>query len=186
MERIAIVGTTGSGKTTLARRMAERLGCHCCELDAINWQPNWTQLDADGMVHRVGPVVGRDRWIIEGNYPSVRPMILKRADTLLWLDYPFPIVFGRLLWRTIRRNVTQEDLWSGNRESVRRTLSRESILLWCIQSHRMRRRQYSECVADPAYAHLKVLRFRHPRELDDWLDSLDPHRGMKPGVNAAA
>ena len=172
MERIAIVGTTGSGKTTLARQIAERLGCHCCELDAINWQPNWEQLDDNRLVERVGVVVDKDRWIIEGNYPSVRPLIWERADTLVWLDYPFPIVFGRLLKRTIHRNVTREDLWSGNRESGRRTLSRESILLWCLKTYGMRRRQYSQCVADPGYSHLNVLRFRHPREVEDWLQSV--------------
>ena len=172
MERIAIVGTTGSGKTTLARQIAERLGCHCCELDAINWQPNWTELEADRLVERVGNVVHTDRWIIEGNYASVRPLIWERADTLVWLDYPFPIVFARLLKRTIRRNVTRENLWSGNRESVRRTLSRDSILLWCLKTYGMRRRQYTECVANPDYSHLKVLRFRHPREVEDWLNRL--------------
>ena len=172
MERIAIVGTTGSGKTTLARQIAERLKCHCCELDAINWQPNWEQLDDDRLVERVGVVVDKDRWIIEGNYPSVRPLIWERADTLVWLDYPFPIVFGRLLKRTIHRNVTREDLWSGNRESVRRTLSRESILLWCLKTYGMRRRQYSQCVSEPGYSHLNVLRFRHPREVEDWLESV--------------
>jgi adenylate kinase family enzyme len=172
MERIAIVGTTGSGKTTLSRQMAERLGCHCCELDAIHWQPGWRELDSETMAERVGEVVEKDRWIVEGNYASVRRMILERADTLIWLDYPFPIVFARLLRRTVRRNVTRENLWSGNRESLKRTLSSESILVWCIKTYGLRRREYSECVVNPDFSHLRVLRFRHPREARAWLGGL--------------
>lgn len=178
MERIAIIGTTGAGKTTLARELAGRAGCHCCELDAINWQPNWTELEPAELVRRVGDIVDCDRWVVEGNYACVRPLIWQRADTLIWLDYSFPVIFGRLLKRTIRRNVTREDLWSGNRESLGRTLSRQSILLWCIKSYGMRRRQYSQGLADPAHGHLRVLRFRHPREVRIWLDSLEP-RGAR-------
>ena len=126
------------------------------------------------MIERVGDIVHKDRWIIEGNYPAVRTLIWERADTLVWLDYPFPIVFGRLLRRTIQRNVTQEDLWSGNRESVRRTLSRDSILLWCLKTYAMRRRQYSECVTHPDFSHLRVLRFRHPRAVEEWLNQSIP------------
>jgi adenylate kinase family enzyme len=172
MQRIAIVGTTGSGKTTLSRQIAEKIGLRCCELDAIHWQPNWTELDSDSLQQRVSTIVDQDRWIIDGNYESVRSMIWERADTILWLDYPFPIVFSRLLKRTVRRAVTQEDIWSGNRESMRRTLSRESILLWCVKTYAMRRRQYAESIANPAHGHLQVIRFRHPREVEAWLATL--------------
>ena len=59
-----------------------------------------------------------------------------------------------------------------NRESLRRTLSNESILLWCMKTYKMRRRQYAECIAMPEFSHLRVLRFCHPREVESWLRSL--------------
>jgi adenylate kinase family enzyme len=172
MQRIAIVGTTGSGKTTLARRTAELLGVPHVELDAINWRENWTEAPREEMTARVAEIVKSDGWVIEGGYSFVREMIWSRADTVIWLDYPFPVVFGRLFRRTMRRNITRERLWAGNQESMTRTLSRDSILVWCIRTHWRRHRQFTELVVRPEYAHLNVHRFRHPSEADAFIACL--------------
>jgi adenylate kinase family enzyme len=172
MNRISIVGTTGSGKTTLSRQLARILDIPCIELDAVHWLPDWTPIERDLMIDRVRDAIGQERWVVEGNYSFVRPAIWERADTVVWLDYSLPTIFGRLARRTLRRIVFQERLWGGNRESLRRSFSRDSILLWCLRSYRRKRAQYPELLGRSENSHLRVLRFRSPRQAERWLRDL--------------
>ena len=112
--------------------------------------------------------------MVSGNYSKVRDLIWTRADTLIWLDYPFPLVFWRLLRRTIRRVVTQEDLWgSGNRESWRvQFFSRDSLFLWALKTHWLYQRSITEALQQPEHAHLHVLHFSAPWQTERWLAGL--------------
>lgn len=173
MNRISIIGTTGSGKSTLAKRVARTLAVPCVELDAIHWQnPDWTPLSPDEFRSRVAAAARGERWVIEGGYSAVRPLIWERADTIVWLDYSFPLTFGRLLRRTARRVARREALWGGPRESLPRALSRDSILLWCLKTHGPNRRKYAGQLALPEHRHLRVLRFRSPAQAEAWLGGL--------------
>jgi hypothetical protein len=102
-------------------------------------------------------------------------LIWPRADTLIWLDYPLWVVFPRLFRQTVNRIVTQEDLWgTGNRESWRKQFfSRESLFLWLLHSQPRHRRTYPALLAQPEYAHLRVLRFQHPSQTRAWLTELN-------------
>ena len=87
--RIAVVGSSGSGKSTLAKRLAGDLGLPHIELDAINWQAGWKDLnshDPDEFVRRVAAAVGQDAWVSDGNYGKVRDLVWNRATHLVWLD----------------------------------------------------------------------------------------------------
>ncbi len=98
--------------------------------------------------HRVEREIRDGDWIVVGNYGQVRDLTWRAADTLIWLDLPFPLVMWRLFWRTIRRAITRENLWgTGNRESFVRTfLTRQSILLWAARTHRKNRARFTvEC-----------------------------------------
>ena len=88
MRRISVIGTSGSGKTTFARRLAERAKLPHVELDALFWGPNWTPADDTLFRERVTTALSGDAWVCDGNYSSVRPMVLARADTVIWLDLP--------------------------------------------------------------------------------------------------
>ncbi|MBU0490401.1 MAG: hypothetical protein KKB13_00995, partial [Chloroflexi bacterium] len=92
---------------------------------------------------------------------------------VVWLDYSLPVILWRVVWRTLRRTLTREELWSGNRETLRQALfSRESIVLWSLQTYRRRRREYPALFARPAYAHLTIVHLRSPQATRDWLSSL--------------
>jgi len=170
--RINVVGTCGAGKTTVARALAERLGFVDVELDALSWGPDWTMRPDDVFRAEVATAAAGDQWVVDGNYSKTRDIVWARADTVVWLDYSFPCVFMRLARRTARRAFTREELWHGNRESLRMSLlSRESILLWAIKTHRRRHREYSELLARPENKHLVVVRLRCPRETTRWLAS---------------
>jgi adenylate kinase family enzyme len=172
MQRIVVVGATGSGKSTLAGQLAARLGGALVDLDALNWGPDWTPAPVPVLRERASAALAGDCWVVAGNYSKVRDIVWSRADTLIWLDYPLPLILWRLFRRTIRRVFTQEELWGGNRERFRTQFaSRDSLFLWALQTHYRRRREFPADLVKPEYAHLRVLRFHRPGELDRWLSA---------------
>jgi len=172
--RINVIGTTGSGKTTVAHAVAERLGLPRIELDALFWKPNWGETPDQEFLPRVDEATRGDRWVIDGNYSRTRPIVWARADTIVWLDYSFPRVFLQLLGRTIHRAFTKEPMWDGCVETWRKGFfSRDSILLWCLKTYGRRRRNVPAVLRRPEYRHLTIIRLRSRREADAWLRSLD-------------
>ncbi len=168
--RTIIVGTTGSGKTTLARSLAQRFTIPHIELDALHWGPDWTPATRDDFRERVAQVLAGDAWVTDGNYSMVRDIVWSRADTLIWLDYSLGVIYRRLIPRTLRRVVSREELFNGNQETLRGALlSRDSLFMWALKTHRSRRQRYEADLASPEYAHLTVLRFHHPHDADRWL-----------------
>ena len=172
-KRIVVIGTSGSGKTTLARRLADKLGIPHVEVDALYWGPNWTESTAEELRARVETALAGECWVVDGNYSRVRQFIWDQADTIVWLDYPLPVIMNRLIRRTTRRIVSQEELWAGNRETFRKTfLSKDSILLWALTSYRKNRLRYPPMFLEPQNAHLEVLHFKSPHATENWLNSL--------------
>lgn len=170
MQRIAIVGSTGSGKTTLAKELATRLNLPHIEMDALNWEANWVNAPQAIFRERLHHALQAPQWVVDGNYSTVRDLVWRQADTLIWLDYPFPLVLARLTRRTLRRIVTRQALWQGNRETFRQAfLSSNSLYLWLWKTHWKRRRTYADLLKHPDYDHLTVLHFRHPRDTARWL-----------------
>jgi adenylate kinase family enzyme len=165
-----VIGTSGSGKTTTASQIAHRLGIPHVELDALHWEPDWTPAPLDLFRERVARALSGDTWVVDGNYGKVRDIVWGRAATVVWLDYRLTVIMGQLVHRTWRRIVMRETLWGGNRESLRQTLfSRESILLWALQTYQRRRREYPLLFDRPEYAHLTVVCLRSPRDMRTWL-----------------
>lgn len=171
VQRILVIGTTGSGKTTLARAIAGRLRVPHGEQDAWNHQPNWQAASTEQFRAQVAAFTSQTAWVMDGNYSKARDIGWARADTLVWLDYPAGVVFWRLLTRTVRRTLSQQELWNGNRESLRLQLSRDSIFLWFFRTHWKRRRETPKQIA--GFPHLRVVRLRSPGQAEAWVRSLD-------------
>lgn len=172
-QRIAVVGVTSSGKTTLAKLLSYRLMIPHVEMDGINWQPGWQPLPGDQFRSQVSAALSGPAWVVDGNYSEVRDIVWGRADTLVWLDYPLWCSFWRLLARSLRRLISQELLWNGNKETLRGLFfSRDSLFLYIFKSYRRLRAVYPRVLSDPAYAHLRVVRLRHPRQTDAWLAAI--------------
>ena len=74
-QRISIVGTTGSGKTTLAKKIAETCKSPHVELDQLQWEPDWTAVPTDVFQERVRQALQGDRWVVDGNYSKVRDLV---------------------------------------------------------------------------------------------------------------
>jgi adenylate kinase family enzyme len=171
--RVAVVGTSGSGKTTLAQRLARRLGVPHIELDALNWGPNWTPAPPEEFRAAASQALAGDAWITDGNYHTVRELVWSRADTVVWLDYPLAVVMARVTWRTIKRSVTRQELWSGNRERFREAFfGSESIIWWAFSTYGRRRKEYPVLFHQPEHAHLRVVRLQSPRAARLWIETL--------------
>ncbi len=168
MQRVSVVGNSGSGKSTLAAALAVRLGVPYVELDSIFHQPGWTELPRDEFRKRVGALAAGDAWVIDGNYTAVRDIVWARADTVVWIDLPRPLVMRRVIGRTIRRAVLRQELWNGNREPSSNWLTLDperSIIMWAWTQHARYRERYATAMADSSLAHVTFVRLRTAAEV---------------------
>ena len=99
MQRIAIIGSAGTGKSTLARRLGELTGLSVVHLDALYWHPGWLATPDEEWDAIVREIVSRESWITDGNYGRTMEPRLERADTVLFLDFPRVVC----LWRVFKR-----------------------------------------------------------------------------------
>ena len=173
MQRIIVVGPSGSGKTTVAEALAVARGLPHTEMDALWWDPGWTEVGEDEFRRRLEPVVRSDAWVLDGNFFSVgsRAVAWPRADTIVWLDLPRWRTILRIVVRTVRRSATRTELWSGNREHLRTMFGRDELLRFAWRNHAKYAARYSEIGDDPTLGHLTVVRLRSPREVDAWLSA---------------
>jgi shikimate kinase len=168
--RISVVGTSCSGKTTLARELAGRLGVAHVELDAIHWQAGWKKTQEDEFERRVREAVAAEGWVACGNYSAVRPWVWERADAIVWLDYSFLRVMSQWARRTTRRMVTRERCCGDNVESlVEHFRPGEGLFWWILRTWPRNRRRYPGLLAASGRPHVRL---RSPRETHRWLEGL--------------
>lgn len=173
MRRISVVGTAGSGKTTLAQRISDTLGIEHIELDSIHHLPGWVPMGDPEFRAAVAERIAGDAWVADGNYRGkLGDLVWTRADTVVWLDLPRPLVMARLIRRTAGRVLTGRELWNGNRERWGDVLSRDparSVIVFAWQSHLRNRSRYLAAQSDPAYRNLTFVRLRSRREIAEFL-----------------
>jgi adenylate kinase family enzyme len=175
MRRISVVGTSGSGKSWLATRLAARLAFPYLELDAIRHQKDWQPLPDAVFVERVRCFVEQDAWVVDGNYFDLvtGPVIWPAADTVVWVDLPKSVVMGQVTWRTLRRWALRQELWNGNREHMRDVLSRDpyrSIIRWTWTSHATNRQRYQAAMEQAAADKLTFIRLSSQKEMREFLE----------------
>jgi adenylate kinase family enzyme len=164
MRRISVTASaSGSGKTTVGKQLAERLGVPFVELDALVHGPNWTEISDEGLRELLEPIVAGEGWVIDGGYRrKIGDLVLARADTVVWLDLPIHVWLPRLLRRTFRRMRGQEILWNDNKETLRDAFwGRDSLFGYALRAHFDRRRRYPV-----ELARYPVIRLRTQAEID--------------------
>lgn len=171
MRRIVILGTTGSGKTTFGRRLGAKMGVPVTDLDDLHWLPGWVNRETADFYALAEKAANEDSWIIVGNYSKVRQAVWPRAEAFIWLDYPFPLVFWRLLRRSVLRAIDKNPICNGNTESWRLLFSKNSIMVWLFKSYGKRQRDYGEIFENagktPA---LRYIRLRSPAAAQEFID----------------
>lgn len=170
MKRIHVVGQGGSGKTSLAAEIGARLGLPHTELDSIFWYEGWQHSPPGKFEAQVEEIAAGEAWVVDGNYSRGRPIVWQRVETVVWLDYPLWLCLWRLLRRTSRRIIRGEMLWGTNRETFRGAfLSKDSLFLYVVKTHRRRRATYMELTTSPEFEHIQFVRHRSPSETRRWL-----------------
>ncbi|MEE1878430.1 topology modulation protein [Altererythrobacter litoralis] len=165
LQRVLIVGPCGAGKSTFGFALAEAAGLPLFHMDRLNWKPGWIESTDEELRARLREVVAGERWIIEGTYGGTLDERLPGADTVVYLDYPIPLCF----WRVLKRILT----WRGRArpdmpEGCPERLDLSFLLYVARWNHGPRRRLEGRI---GPYRD-KMVRLCSSREAQCWLDSL--------------
>jgi adenylate kinase family enzyme len=147
------------------------------ELDALMHQPKWQPLPDEEFLEEVDRATAGPAWVVDGNYKRfvIEGPVWARADTVVWLDLPRRTIMRQVIGRTIRRAVTREELWNGNREPLANFVSlnpEASVIVWAWVKHEEFVERYATAMADPAWRHLRFVRLRSHSEAERWVSSI--------------
>jgi adenylate kinase family enzyme len=168
-EKIIILGSSCSGKTTLAKRLAKINHAKPIDLDDLNWLPGWKSRPTDEMIAKLeNEIWGEKKWIISGNYRGTHAFTMPKATCVIWLDFRLRLVLWRMLKRTLQRIVTQEEICNGNRETIYGTFfDKENLFSYTIHTYAKRKEQFSNL--GDVYPHLEIYRITSPKKLEKFV-----------------
>lgn len=164
MERVLVIGSPGAGKSTLAHELADRTGLPLWHMDRLHWQAGWVERDRAEAAAVVMELLAQDRWIVDGNYGSTLALRIRRADTVIWLDYSTALCLGRVLKRWWQfRGRSRPDMTAGCPERL------DLEFLLYVLRFRTEWRQRNRLALGGFGG--TVLRFTGPAEAARWLDA---------------
>lgn len=165
--RVLVAGTSGSGKTAWASRIASQLGIRQVEMDDLYHGPNWTARDS--FMADVAAFVAEGEWVTEWQYSGARDVLAARADLVVWLDLPIVTVMRQVTVRTLRRRLRREVLWNGNREPSLWTLftDPDHIIRWAWESRHSTEERIVVLMSE--YPGLPIVRLHAHHEAREWL-----------------
>lgn len=169
MRRVLVAGNTGAGKTTTGRILAGQLGVPFHEVDELAFRPGWQANPIyPGVVLRLAedPAWVMDTW----GDSRIRTELWKRADTVVWLDYPLTVIVPRLFRRSAERTIKRRKIFNGNIESYAEWLSRDHPLRSAVRDQRHRRAEMIRLIA--LNPHLIAVRLTSPAITEHWLTQL--------------
>lgn len=176
MRRISVVGSPGSGKSTLSAALAERLEVPHIELDAFYHQADWEPRPQDEFRAEIRGLMEAPAWIVDGNYGSrVRDLVWAEVDTVIWLDLSKIRVMASVFRRTLGRVFGRKLLWNENRERLRNLFASdpvENLLLWTWTHFDHYRDTYSAASVDPSLSHIEFVQLRSRPEIRRWLNDI--------------
>ncbi|WP_017811912.1 DNA topology modulation protein [Paenibacillus shenyangensis] len=119
MQKIAIIGSGGSGKSTLSKKLANKLNLPVYHLDALHWRPGWVPTPVAEWDQLQLELTAQNEWIIDGNYGRTMDIRLREADTIIYLDYPTYISLFRAVKRRFQyKGKTRPDMAAGCEEKI--------------------------------------------------------------------
>jgi len=158
MRKVSVTASTsGSGKTTVGRELARRLDVPFVELDALVHGPNWAETPDDELRRLLEPLLAADGWVIDGGYRrKIGNLVWEQADLIVWIDLPLHVWVPRLFRRTLRRLRGHEELWNGNKETIRTAFfEKDGLFPYAFRAHFRRRRAYLEELDGFPYVRLR-------------------------------
>jgi adenylate kinase family enzyme len=175
LKRINVIGVSGSGKSTFAKALAEKLGYPHIEMDALFWGPNWYWPSDEEFFEKLEAGISGDNWVLDGNYSRSQPIKWKNVDTIIWIDLPFSRTLFQSVVRTVKRCWSKKELWpgTGNTESFRKSfMTRKSIIWWMIQSYSRTKKRYIQLFVELDAKGVNCTRLRSHEEIDSFLHTI--------------
>jgi adenylate kinase family enzyme len=174
LQRIAIVGVGGAGKSTLARRVATITGLPLVHLDREFWGPSWAKPTNEAWDARHAQLIARERWICDGNYGRTIAAPAARADLVVELLVPTRVALARVIRRTIAtRGADRADLAPDCREGLFR---RGTFEFWWYVVTYARRHADEDARRIRSSANGAVVTLRSRRDVDAFLSELAARR----------
>ena len=179
-QRISVVGSTGSGKTYLARDLSELLNLPLYELDLIHQKFVLRSPDRVGFSGAVAELVANEQWIIDGHYRDVRYLIWERSDLVVYLDYSPTLIATRLLGRFIRkrRDKRRTSKSAALAQTARDSAPSAASATWARRIWRLvktirERQEYTRILAGDDFRDIKVIKLESPLATQKWLKRLE-------------
>jgi adenylate kinase family enzyme len=164
MKKILVIGCGGSGKSTFAQRLGEKLQLPVIHLDSIYWQPNWIEMPKDEWRQTVSELLAGEAWVMDGNYSGTLELRLAACDTVLFLDLPRRVCLWRVAKRWIEyRGRNRPDMASGCNEKIDL-----KFLAW-IWNYQKRNRPKVLAQCDRYAANKRIVRLRSTNEMEKFL-----------------
>ena len=166
MERINVIGTSGSGKSTFSRRLANKLNYPYLEMDKLFWKPNWVEASNEEFFNKLTEAISQSTWVLDGNYTKTQSIKWASVDTIIWIDYTFARTLFQAIKRALIRSITRQEFWegTGNIETFKKSFfSRDSIILWTLTTFKKNRIRYQALFNDPDYSHINFVRITSPK-----------------------
>jgi len=174
IRRVLIYGVTGSGKTTLAERLAGISGLPWHSVDDLTWEPGWIAVPEDEQRRRISTICDGDEWLLDTAYGLWRDIPLARVELIVALDYPRMLSLWRLVRRSVMRAIDKKPICNGNIETWRTMFSKSSIIAWHFKSFGSKKKRIAGWSDKPEGR--IVVRIRKPRDLEEWLARIDDRR----------
>lgn len=172
MQKIALFGPPATGKSTLARWLSTELGHLHTDLDDILFTPAGP-LPLPEFRRQAAEITQQDAWVVEGNFSKLADVVWYRADVLVWLDFPLPLIVYRIVRRSLRQLTGREDSPQARRLTWSQAFfKRRSLLRTAIRKYRNNRPRYARQVAETADRGVEVVRLRSPRQVQQWKKQL--------------
>jgi len=174
MRKVIIVGVAGSGKSTLAKRISKKINARHIELDSIYHQQNWQPIETEEFIKTINEFMENDSWVFCGNYFSRLGLeFWSKADTVIWLDYPFHTALRRVFLRTLKRGLTRQVLWNGNRESLRKNLfTKDSVIRHMLTTWRKQKKRYEPIFLANKLGDTTLIKFTNDSQANEFVQSL--------------
>ncbi len=168
--RINVLGTSGSGKTTVSKRIAQKLNVSHIQMDELFWKPNWRESIDEEFFPKLEKALSSDDWVLDGNYTRTIPIKWRQVQIVVYLDLPFHIVLYRVIKRSLIRAFKSEELWAGNRETIwKQFFTRDSIILWTLKMFYENRERFEVNSKSAQYSQIRFVRLCSDREVDDFV-----------------
>ncbi|MDT9718609.1 DNA topology modulation protein [Paenibacillus sp. ClWae2A] len=171
MNRILVIGSGGSGKSTLSQKLSNILDLPVIHLDTYFWNPKWVPKPNEEWDKIVEQFTNGDHWIIDGNYSRTMDIRIKKADLIIFLDMPRLLCSYRIIKRRIMyHNKTRPDMNAGCKEKLD-----WEFIKW-VWNYRTRSRMNTIKELEQVKEHQQVIIIKTRKQVNELIERLAKNR----------